>query len=61
MEFLNDFPVTIPQEITFLQNQIVKYKNYWSQLTRVGKKKMKELSNTIGHLIYLFMAISYTY
>ena len=24
MEFLNDFPVTIPQEITFLQNQIVK-------------------------------------
>ena len=54
MEFLNDSPVTIPQEITFPQNQIAKYKKYRSQLTIVGKKKMKELSNAIGHLIYLF-------
>ena len=27
IRFLNNFPVTIPEEITFLQNQIANYKN----------------------------------
>ena len=54
LEFLNDFPVTIPQEITFLQNQIAKYEKIQESINNSRKKKMKELSYTIGHLIYHF-------